>query len=45
MGVIKREKRLRWETVVEGVGFEVLNDVTEGLFLIWKRKEFQRTGA
>ena len=40
-------RRLSWETGVEEVGFKVffLNDGTEGLFLIWKVKEFQRTGA
>ena len=46
MGVTKREgdqvgklKLKRWDLRC------FLNDAMEGLFLIWKGKEFQRTGA
>ena len=41
-GQEQKGRRLSGEQVVFW-GF--LKDVTEGLFLIWKGKEFQRTGA
>ena len=38
--------QLSWETGVEEVSVRCfLKDATEGLFLIWKGKEFKRTGA
>ena len=45
-GCDQKGRRLGGGTRVKQVRIRsFLKDVTEGLFLIWKRKEFQRTGA
>ena len=41
-----REEKLSWEARAEEVSLSCfLKDATEGLFLTWKGKEFQRAGA
>ena len=45
-GCDREGRKLSWEARAEEVSFEgFLKDATEGLFLTWKGKAFQRTGA
>ena len=49
-GCDQKGRRLSWETGIEEVGLELFPERCDRgaisyLFLIWKGKEFQRTGA